>query len=56
MDRHCNVFSNLASFNPSNMFEDVVAGYQIRNPWQPLECVGTQLKDEQLREFSLFEA
>ncbi|CCW65413.1 unnamed protein product [Phytomonas sp. EM1] len=55
MDRHCNVFSNLSSFNPSNMIEDVAAEYQIRNPRQPLECVGTQLKDERLREFGLFE-
>ncbi|EPY26815.1 calpain-like cysteine peptidase [Strigomonas culicis] len=55
MDRNCKVFSNMPSFVPAGMVEDVATDYQIRNPRQPTELVGTELKDDRIREFGVYE-
>ncbi|KAG8343706.1 putative calpain-like cysteine peptidase [Trypanosoma vivax] len=55
IDRSCKVFHNMPSFSVKNMTKDVVTGYQIRNPRQPVECIGAEIVDERLAEFGLVE-
>ncbi|EPY38340.1 calpain-like cysteine peptidase [Angomonas deanei] len=55
MSRNCKVFNNMPSFVPAGNVEDVATQYQIRNPRQPNEYVGTELKDERLDEFGVAE-
>ncbi|RNC45232.1 putative calpain-like cysteine peptidase [Trypanosoma cruzi] len=55
IDRECRVFQNMPTFSVKGMTRDVSTEYQIRNPRQPSECVGAELKDERLKEFGVYE-
>lgn len=53
IDRNCKLFSNMPSFVPAGMVEDVAAQYQIRTPRQPVETIGTEIIDERINEFGV---
>ncbi|KEG11557.1 calpain-like cysteine peptidase [Trypanosoma grayi] len=55
IDKECKVFQNMPRFSVKGMAQDIATEYQIRNPRQPTECVGSELKDERLKEFGLYE-
>ncbi|ORC84763.1 calpain-like cysteine peptidase [Trypanosoma theileri] len=55
IDKSCKLFQNMPSFSVKDMTKDISTEYQIRNPRQPTESMGTELKDERLREFGLYE-
>lgn len=55
IDRECRVFQNMPSFSVKGMLRDVSTDYQNRNPRQPTEKMGIELKDERLRAFGLCE-
>lgn len=49
------VFANMPSFHPSKGISSITAEYQVRTPRQPLEASGTEIHDERLREFGVYQ-
>jgi len=55
ISRECKALQNHPSFIPSATMSDTAAEYQVRSVRQPMDCVGSEIKDDRLMEFGVVE-